>query len=168
MTTPLSKVDQDFSPELKKLAVEVARHIKTEPDLTALSRQLLKLTVESALKAELDAHLGYERHAAEGRGSDNSRNGYSGKTLKGDLGEVPIQTPRDRNSSFEPQLIGKGQTRLQRLDQQILAFYAKGMTTRDIADTLQDIYGAEVSATLVAKVTDAVWETCLLYTSRCV
>ncbi len=166
MTTPLSKVDQDFSPELKKLAVEVARHIKTEQDLTALSRQLLNLTVESALKAELDAHLGYERHAAEGRGSGNSRNGYSGKTLKGELGEVAIQTPRDRNSSFEPQLIGKGQTRLQRLDQQILAFYAKGMTTRDIADTLQEIYGAEVSPTLVAKVTDAVWETVQAWQSR--
>ncbi|MBK8680285.1 MAG: IS256 family transposase [Sphingobacteriales bacterium] len=77
-----------------------------------------------------------------------------------------IQTPRDRNSSFEPQLIGKGQTRLQRLDQQILAFYAKGMTTRDIADTLQDIYGAEVSATLVTKVTDAVWETVQAWQSR--
>ena len=80
-----------------------------------MSRQLLKLTVESALKAELDEHLGYERHAPAGRGSGNSRNGYSSKTLKGDLGEVPIQTPRDRNGSFEPQLIAKGQTRLARL-----------------------------------------------------
>jgi transposase-like protein len=111
------------------------------------------------VKAELDTHLGYERHAAEGRGSGNSRNGYSGKTLKGELGEVAIQTPRDRNASFEPQLIAKGQTRLTRLDQQILTFYTKGMTTRDIADTLAEVYGAEVSPTLVTKVTDAVWET---------
>ncbi len=159
-------VEREFSPELERLAVEIAKHIKTEADLTVLSRQLLKLTVESALKAELDTHLGYDRHAAEGRGSGNSRKGYSGKTLKGDLGEVPIQTPRDRNSSFEPPLTAKGQTRLARLDQQILAFYAKGMTTRDIADTLAEVYGAEVSPTLVTKVTDAVWETVQAWQSR--
>jgi hypothetical protein len=166
MTMPLNPVEREFSPELDKLAAELAEHIKTEQDLTALSRHLLKRTVESALQAELDEHLGYERHAAEGRGSGNSRNGYSSKTLKGELGEVSIQTPRDRNSSFQPQLIVKGQTRLQRLDQQILAFYAKGMTTRDIADTLREVYGAEVSPTLVAKVTDAVWETVQAWQGR--
>ena len=166
MTMPLNPVEREFSPELDKLAAELAKHIKTEQDLTALSRHLLKRTVESALQAELDEHLGYERHAAEGRGSGNSRNGYSSKTLKGELGEVSIQTPRDRNSSFQPQLIVKGQTRLQRLDQQILAFYAKGMTTRDIADTLREVYGAEVSPTLVAKVTDAVWETVQAWQGR--
>ena len=131
-----------------------------------MSRQLLKLTVESALKAELDAHLGYERHAPAGRGSGNSRNGYSGKMLKGDLGEVPIQTPRDRNGSFEPQRIAKGQPRLARLDSQILALYAKGMTTRDIADILYEVSGTEVSPTLVAKVTDAVWDTAQTWQSQ--
>jgi transposase-like protein len=151
---------------LETLAGELAKHIKSEQDITALSRQLLKLTVESALQAELDEHLGYERHAPVGRGSGNSRNGYSGKTLKGDLGAVPIQTPRDRNGTFEPQPIAKGQTRLARLDSQILAFYAKGMTTRDIADTLQELYGTEVSPALVAKVTDAVWDTVQAWQSR--
>ena len=159
MMTTVDGMSRDFTPDLETLASALAKQIKTEQDITALSRQLLKLTVERALKAELDEHLGYERHALAGRGSGNSRNGYSGKTLKGELGEVPIQTPRDRNSSFEPQLIAKGQTRLRRLDQQILAFYAKGMTTRDIADTLAEVYGTEVSPTLVAKVTEAVWET---------
>ena len=109
-------VDRMYPPQLETLAGELAKHIKTEQGITVLSRQLLKLTVESALKAELDAHLGYERHAPAGRGSGNSRNGYSGKTLKGDLSEVPIQTPRDRNGTFEPQLIAKGQPRLARLD----------------------------------------------------
>jgi putative transposase len=115
MSVPFGTANSMPHPELERLAGELAKHIESEQDIAALSRQLLKLTVESALKAELDEHLGYERHAPAGRGSGNSRNGYSSKTLKGDLGEVPIQTPRDRNGSFEPQLIAKGQTRLARL-----------------------------------------------------
>lgn len=166
MSVPFGTANSMPHPELEGLAGELAKHIKSEQDIAALSRQLLKLTVESALKAELDEHLGYERHAPAGRGSGNSRNGYSGKTLKGDLGEIPLQTPRDRNGTFEPQLIAKGQTRLARLDSQILALYAKGMTTRDIADTLQELYGTEVSPALVAKVTDAVWDTVQTWQSR--
>jgi putative transposase len=166
MSVPFGTANSMPHPELEGLAGELAKHIKSEQDIAALSRQLLKLTVESALKAELDEHLGYERHAPAGRGSGNSRNGYSGKTLKGDLGEIPLQTPRDRNGTFEPQLIAKGQTRLAHLDSQILALYAKGMTTRDIADTLQELYGTEVSPALVAKVTDAVWDTVQTWQSR--
>lgn len=166
MSVPFGTANSMPHPELEGLAGELAKHIKSEQDIAALSQQLLKLTVESALKAELDEHLGYERHAPAGRGSGNSRNGYSGKTLKGDLGEIPLQTPRDRNGTFEPQLIAKGQTRLARLDSQILALYAKGMTTRDIADTLQELYGTEVSPALVAKVTDAVWDTVQTWQSR--
>ncbi len=166
MSVPFGAADRMCPAGLEILAGELAKPIKSEQDITALSRQLLKPTVESALKAELDEHLGHERHAPAGRGSGNSRNGYSGKTLKGELGEVPIQAPRDRNGTFEPQLIAKGQTRLARLDNQILAFYAKGMTTRDIADTLQELYGTEVSPALVAKVTDAVWDTVQAWQSR--
>lgn len=114
MSVPFGAANSMPHPELERLAGELAKHLKSEQDITALSRQLLKLTVERALKAELDEHLGYERPAPAGRGSGNSRNGYSGKTLKGDLGEVLIQTPRDRNGTFEPQLIAKGQTRLAR------------------------------------------------------
>ena len=166
MSVPFGTANSMLHPELERLAGELAKPIKSEQDIAALSRQLLKLTVESALKAELDEHLGDERHAPAGRGSGNSRNGYSSKTLKGDLGEIPLQTPRDRNGTFEPQLIAKGQTRLARLDSQILALYAKGMTTRDIADTLQELYGTEVSPALVAKVTDAVWDTVQTWQSR--
>ncbi len=86
----------------------------------------------------------------------NSRNGSSKKTIKGDFGELEINTPRDRNGEFEPQLITKGSTRINKLDQQILSLYSRGMTTRDIADTLEEMYGADISPTLISKVTDAV------------
>lgn len=106
------------------------------------------------MQAELDEHLGYEKHAVEGKNSGNSRNGYTSKILKGNFGEVEIVTPRDRNSTFEPQLIRKGQTRITEFDEQILALYARGMTTRDIADAFREMYGAEVSHSLISKVTE--------------
>lgn len=101
------------------------------------------------MDAELGEYLDYEKHALEGKNTGNSHNnGYSPKRLKGDFGEVEINTPRDRNSTFEPQLIRKGQTRLTEFDEQILALYARGMTTRDIVATFKEIYGAEVSHSL--------------------
>lgn len=148
-------MEQQFNID-PKLIDELAKSIKTEKDLAALSKHLLKLTVERAMNAELDEHLGYEKHAVTGKNSGNSRNGHSSKRLKGDFGEVEIATPRDRNSTFEPQLIRKGQTRITEFDQQILALYAKGMTTRDIADAFKEMYGAEVSHSLISRVTDAV------------
>jgi transposase-like protein len=166
MSTPFGLTESVDSTKLEALAGELAKHIKTEQDIAALSRQLLKLTVESALNAELDTHLGYAKHASQGRGTGNSRNGTSGKTLKGDIGEVEIRTPRDRNATFEPQLIAKGQTRLTAFDGQILALYARGMTTRDIAATFEQMYGAQVSHTLVSNVTEAVWETVQTWQSR--
>lgn len=138
---------------------EIARHIKTPDDLNRLSRQLLKLTVEKALVAELDDHLGYGKHEAVGRNSGNSRNGFGIKTLKTpEDGELAISTPRDRDGSFEPQLLRKGQTRFTAMDDQILALYARGMSTRDIADMFQQLYGVEISPALVSKVTGAVIE----------
>jgi len=144
--------------KLKAMAKELAKDIKSEADLSALSRELLKLTVETALGAEMEQHLGYPKHAAEGRGSGNSRNGYTAKKLKSQHGEVEIETPRDRNGTFEPQLVQKGQTRLTQFDDQILFFYAQGMTTREIVQAFADAYGAEVSATLISQVTNAVLE----------
>lgn len=140
----------------QKLIDELAKSIKSEKDLAALSKHLLKMTVERAMNVEMDEHLGYEKHSPDGKNSGNSRNGYSPKTLKGDFGEVEITTPRDRNSTFEPKLIRKGQTRITEFDEQILALYARGMTTRDIADAFKEMYGADVSHTLISKVTDAV------------
>lgn len=131
-----------------------------------LSRQLLKLAMERVLAAELEDHLGYSKHSPEGRNSGNSRNGHSKKTLKGDFGELEINTPRDRNGEFEPQLIAKGSTRINKLDQQILSLYARGMTTRDIADALQEMYGADISQTLISKVTDAVLDEVTTWQNR--
>jgi len=143
---------------LKAQVTELAKEIKSESELNDLTQQLVKMTVEAALGAELDAHLGYAKHEASGRGSGNSRNGVSKKRLKGPHGEVEIETPRDRAGTFEPQFVRKGQTRLTAMDSQILALYAKGMSTRDIVATFQEMYGAEVSATLISKVTDSVLE----------
>ena len=148
-------MEQEFNID-PKLIEELVKSVKAEKDLAALSKHLLKLTVECAMNAEMDEHLGYEKHAIEGKNSGNSRNGYSPKKLKGNFGEVDIVTPRDRNSTFEPQLIKKGQTRITDFDQQILALYAKGMTTRDIADSFKEMYGADVSHSLISRVTDTV------------
>jgi len=123
--------------EMRVLASQLAKNIKTEKDLSDFSRQLKKMTVEAALGAEMDEHLGYTKHALEGHHTGNSRNGYSNKSLKGNHGEVDINAPRDRNGDFEPQLIRKGQTHLTEFDSQILSLYAKGMTTRDIVETFE-------------------------------
>ena len=144
--------------QLKAIAKELAKDIKSEKDLGELSRQLVKLTVETALNAELDEHLGYRKHEKSGKNSGNSRNGYSSKILKGQHGEVEIETPRDRNGEFQPQFVKKGQSRLTQFDDQILSLYAKGLSTREIVDTFKEMYDAEVSATLISKVTESVLE----------
>ena len=142
--------------KLKALAAELAKGLKTEADLNQFSRMLTKLTVETALNAELTDHLGYEKNAPK-KGS-NTRNGYSSKTLLCDDGEIELNTPRDRENTFEPQLIKKNQTRITQMDSQILSLYAKGMTTREIVATFKEMYDADVSPTLISKVTDAVKE----------
>ena len=152
--------------QLKALAAELAKDLKSEKDLGALTQQLLKLTVETALNAELEEHLGYGKHDPVGRGSGNSRNGSSPKRLKGQHGEVPIDTPRDRNGTFEPQLVRKGQTRLTQMDDQILALYAKGLSTRDIVGAFKEMYDADVSATLISKVTERVLDQVLEWQNR--
>ncbi|WP_261423568.1 IS256 family transposase, partial [Serratia quinivorans] len=142
--------------KLKALAAELAKGLKTETDLNAFSRMLTKLTVETALNAELTEHLGHEKNAP--KSGSNTRNGYSSKTLLCDDGEIELSTPRDRENTFEPQLIKKNQTRITQMDSQILSLYAKGMTTREIVATFKEMYDADVSPTLISKVTDAVKE----------
>jgi len=123
-----------------------------------LLKQLTKAVLERALNAELTQHLGYEKHDPAGHKSGNSRNGTSAKTIKGDFGEIVLETPRDRNSTFEPQIVSKHQTRFDGFDDKILSMYARGMTTREIQGHLQEIYGVEVSPSLISEVTDAVME----------
>ena len=152
--------------KLQALANELAKDVKTPEDLNNLSAFLTKLTVEAALKVEMDHHLGYDKSDPTGHHSGNSRNGYSAKKLKGDHGEVELQTPRDRNASFEPQLIKKGQTRITGMDDQILSLYAKGMSTRDIVAAFEEMYGAEISSGLVSQVTNAVMEQVVEWQNR--
>ena len=140
--------------ELEAFAKQAAKSIKSEADLTDFRKMLTKVTVEAALNAELDEHLGYARH--EQSNQHNSRNGYSAKTIRTEDGEVDLDTPRDRDSSFEPQLVKKNQTRFTSMDDKILYLYSKGMTTREIVSTFKEMYDADVSPTLISRVTDAV------------
>jgi putative transposase len=131
-----------------------------------LLKQLTKALLERAMQAEMTEHLGYEKHDSVGHNSGNSRNGATTKTLKGDFGELPLETPRDRNGSYEPKIIGKGQTRFTGFDDKIISMYARGMSTREIQGHLEEIYKVEVSATLISNVTEAVMEEVKSWQSR--
>ena len=123
-----------------------------------LLEDLTKRLYERALEGELTAHLGYEKHAPEGRNRGNSRNGKSTKRLKTETGELELEIPRDRDASFDPVLVPKGQRRLPGFDEKVIALYARGMTTREIQGHLKEIYKVEVSPSLISAVTDAVLE----------
>lgn len=144
--------------EIRALGQKLGSGIKTEQELGDLTKSLRKAIIEAALSGEMRDHLGYDKHAAEGNGTGNSRNGKSRKTLKGDHGEVEIEIPRDRAGTFDPKIVKKGQTRLTAMDDQILALYTKGMSTRDIVATFKELYDADVSPSLISRVTDSVLE----------
>ena len=131
-----------------------------------LLKQLTKALLERAMKAELTEHLGYDKHDPTGNNSGNSRNGVTTKTLKGDFGEMPLETPRDRQGTFEPKIIGKGQTRFTGFGDKIISMYSRGISTREIQGHLQEIYQVEVSPTLISNVTDAVMEEVKAWQSR--
>jgi len=150
--------------ELEAFAREAAKSIKTEKDLSDFSQMLTKITVETALSAELADHLGYDKHQPSS--ADNSRNGYSSKTLITEDGSFEVDIPRDRAGDFEPQLVKKHQTRFTSMDDKIQCLYAKGMTTREIVATFKEMYDADVSASLISKVTDAVIEQVIEWQSR--
>lgn len=135
----------------------MAKHIKTEADLSKFSSQLMKMTVEVALGAEIENHLGYPKHQISK--NKNSRNDSTKKKLKSNVGEIKIATPRDRAGYFEPILVKKRQKIFIQFDDQILSLYAKGMSKRDIVGKFEEIYdGAQISPMLVFKVTQAVIE----------
>ena len=131
-----------------------------------LLKQLTKALVERALAAEMEAHLGHAKNKTVTNPAGNARNGKSSKTLKGEFGELPIEIPRDRHGSFEPQLIPKHQTRWNGFDEKILSLYARGMTVREIQGHLEEMYGTEVSPTLISSVTDAVADEVKAWQSR--
>lgn len=131
-----------------------------------LLKQLTKVLIERALQAEMTEHLGHNLHAPVINASGNARNGRSRKTLKGDFGDLPIEIPRDRHGSFEPQLISKHQTRWTGFDDKIISLYSRGMTVREIQQHLGEMYGTDISSTLISSVTDAVIDEARQWQSR--
>jgi transposase-like protein len=125
-------------------------------DVQSLLKSLFKGTLERVLEAEMDNHLGYRKHDSEGDLIGNSRNGYGLKTIQTDMGKTELRIPRDRNGEFEPKIIKKYQNKSDGIESQIIAMYAKGMSTRDIEDHLRDIYGIDTSPALISKITDKV------------
>ena len=145
----------------EKLLDELMKDYKNPEDLlgeTGLLKQLTKALLEKALKGEMTHHLGYPKWSPAGRNTGNSRNGKHEKTIKGDFGEMDIEIPRDRNSEFEPTIIGKHQTRFDGFDDKIISMYARGMSTRDIQGHLKEIYQIEVSPDFISTVTDSVMD----------
>jgi putative transposase len=129
-------------------------------------KQLTKALIERALQAEMTEHLGHSKHDNVINNLGNTRNGKSRKTLKGDFGELSIEIPRDRQASFEPQIIPKHQTRWTGFDDKIISLYSRGMSVREIQSHLMEMYGTEVSSTLISSVTDAVVDDIKQWQSR--
>lgn len=156
-------MDASLESKVEELAVEFAGQATTIEELNALMKVMMKSGLERMLNSEMDAHLGCKGSPKDEpndapkepkKTTTNRRNGRSQKTVQGDLGQVTIETPRDRNGTFEPMIIEKHQRRVPGFDEKILALYAKGMTTRDIQDIVEDLYGVEVSATLISTITE--------------
>lgn len=139
--------------ELVKL---LASDCESLDEVQSLLKELFSGTIEEMLESEMDEHLGYEKHNYVGDNSGNSRNGYNKKTIQSQFGQSKLKVPRDRNGFFEPKVIGKYQTKTSEIEKQIIAMYAKGLSTRDIEDYLRDIYGVEASASLISKITDKI------------
>jgi transposase-like protein len=154
-------MDARMQSRAEELAAEFAGSATTIEELNQLMRLMMKSGLERMLDTEMDVHLGrrpsatgqVEQAATATKAPPNRRNGRSQKTVQGELGEVTLSTPRDREGTFEPVIVGKHQRRIPDFDEKILALYAKGMTTRDIQEIVQDLYGVEVSATLVSEIT---------------
>jgi transposase-like protein len=164
-------MDVTLQSRAEQLAQEFAAGASTIEDLNGLMRLMMKSALERMLNTEMDVHLGRrpvssvaegppgealardQRRSTSAKRSSNRRNGRSRKTVQGDLGELTLSTPRDRDGTFEPQLIAKHQRRVPGFDEKILALYAKGMTTRDIQEIVRELYGVEVSATLISEIT---------------
>lgn len=152
------KTQKQAKPFSDEAIDELLKEGQTAEDINSLLKQFTKAVLERAMRGELTHHLGYAKHAPSGHNSGNSRNGVTRKTLTGDFGEIELETPRDRNGEFAPQIIQKNQTRWTGFDDKILSMYARGMTTREIQGHLEEMYQVEVSPSLISEVTDGVIE----------
>jgi transposase-like protein len=141
-----------------KFPEDQLKKIKSKEEFEDFFTKLYKQGVEALLKAEMEEHLGYKKHDPKGKNSGNNRNGTSGKTLKTNLGEIPLDVPRDRNSTFEPVAIPKHQRMSEKIEKAILTMYSKGMSTRDIEESIKDIYGIKVSESSISSITGVVLE----------
>jgi putative transposase len=157
-------------PEMRDWAAELVERARREGvELTGddgLLTGLVRQVLQKGLEVEMTDHLGYEPHAVEGRGTGNSRNGHYPKTVSTDIGPVDLRVPRDRNASFDPVTVPKGQRRLDGLAGNVISLYAKGLTTGDIQAHLAEIYGTEVSRDTISRITDAVVEDMVAWQNR--
>jgi len=145
---------------------EALKKIKSQSELDDFFHDLYKQAVEGMLKAEMDEHLGYSKHQARENESDNSRNGYSNKTLKTNIGDIPLDVPRDRDSSFDPVIVPKHQRMSARIEQVIITLYSRGMSTRDIEETIKEMYGIQLSEGTVSNITHSIIENIKLWQQR--
>jgi len=139
-----------------KTIKELAKECHSVEDVHEMLKGLFKDTLQHIFEAEIEEHLGYKKHSVAGNNTGNSRNGYNKKTIQTKFGKTEVEIPRDRNGEFEPRIIGKYEKTSNQLEEQIIAMYAKGMSTRDIEDHMRDIYGIDVSPTMVSKITDKI------------
>ncbi len=152
----MKKMVNKLSDKEMELVGLLIQDCQSTGDIQLKLKRLFAGTIEKMLEAEMDEHLGYEKHDVKGNNSGNSRNGYNYKTIISDYGESEIGVPRDRNGEFEPKVLATHQTRTDEIEQKIMAMYSKGMSQRDIGDNIKEIYGAEISQTLISRITDKI------------
>lgn len=145
-----------LSEKEKELVSILMQDCQSTGDIQKKLKRLFAGTIEQMLEAEMEEYIGYEKNSILGNNSGNSRNGYNRKTIVSDYGEAEIAVPRDRNGEFEPKILEKRQVRTDEIEQKIIAMYQKGMSQRDIEDSLKEIYGAEIPQTLISKITDKI------------
>ena len=150
--------------KFQALIKEAVGELSSKDEIENLMQELIKTVVETSLNSELDEHLGYEKH--ERSNSTNSRNGHYSKQLKTNVGDVEVSIPRDRKSEYEPNFIEKGSSRVTHFDEKILSCYARGMSTRDISDTFEEMFGARISHSTVSKITETVQEKVEIWQNR--
>jgi len=150
----------------KELVALLCEDCHSPADVTARLKNLFAGTLEKMLEAEMEEHLGYDKHSVTGNNSGNSRNGYNTKSIKSEWGEAEIAVPRDRNGTFEPTVVEKRQTRTDDIETRVLAMYSKGMSTREIEDHLRDIYGVDACASLISRITDKIMPELVEWQSR--
>lgn len=157
---------------MPKFDKEIIRGLIQEENFTSTTqimdsiKDLFKDVLQEVLEVELEEQLGYDKYNLSSKKTTNSRNGYSKKTVKSELGNIEINIPRDRNGEFEPTIIPKHERNINGLEEKILGLYARGMTTRDIHDQIKDLYDVEISAELVSKITDRIMPTVLEWQNR--